>query len=92
MVWGAATGAEVHTLTGRLGGIPCVRFSPDGQRLVAGGDEIILWDVTTWQEVLRLKGGYPEVRFSADGSRLLAAGWSPTPAVQVWEAAPAAGR
>jgi WD40 repeat protein len=90
-VWDAATGAEVHTLTGISTGSPCVRFSPDGQRLVAGGDEIILWDVTTWQEALRLKGGHFEVRFSADGSRLLAAGAQPTPAVKVWEAAPAAG-
>jgi WD40 repeat protein len=90
-VWDAATGAEVHTLTGRPGGFPCVRFSPDGQRLVAGGDEIILWDVTTGQEALRLKGGSFEVRFSADGSRLLAAGSQPTPAVKVWEGTPAAG-
>ncbi len=90
-VWDAATGAEVHTLTGSPGGFPCVRFSPDGQRLVTGGDEIILWDVTTGQEALRLKGGNFEVRFSADGSRLLAAGAQPTPAVKVWEAAPAAG-
>jgi WD40 repeat protein/predicted Ser/Thr protein kinase len=90
-VWDAATGAEVHTLTGTPQASLCVRFSPDGQRLVAGGDEIILWDVTTGQEALRLKGGYFEVRFGADGSRLLAAGSQPTPAVKVWEAAPAAG-
>jgi WD40 repeat protein len=89
-VWDAATGAELHTLTGSPGGLECVRFSPDGQRLVAAGNEIILWDVTTGQEALRLKGGKFEVRFSADGSRLLAAGTNPTPAVKVWEAAPAA--
>jgi WD40 repeat protein len=89
-VWDAATGAEVHTLTGNSGGASCVRFSPDGQRLVAGGDEIILWDVTTGQEALRLKGGNFEVRFSADGSRLLGAVSQSTPAVKVWEAAPAA--
>ena len=87
----AETGAEVHTLTGSPRGLPRVRFSPDGQRLVAGGDEIVLWDVTTGQEALRLKGGDFEVRFSADGSRLLAAGSHPTPAVKVWEVAPAAG-
>jgi WD40 repeat protein len=92
-VWDAATGAEVHTLTVGAGGIACLRFSPDGRRLVAagGGDEIILWDMTTGQEALRLKGGNFEVRFSADGSRLLAAGRQPTPGVKVWEAAPAAG-
>jgi WD40 repeat protein len=87
----AETGAEVHNLTGSPRGLPRVRFSPDGRLLVASSDEIILWDVTTGQEALRLKGANSEVRFSADGSRLLAAELQPTPAVKVWEAAPAAG-
>jgi WD40 repeat protein/predicted Ser/Thr protein kinase len=90
-VWDAATGEELHTLTGGANGVRSVRFSPDGSRLVAGGDEIMLWDMTTGQEALRLKGGYQEVQFSADGSRLISAGWAPAPAVKVWEAAPADG-
>jgi WD40 repeat protein len=90
-VWDAATGEELHTLTGSTIGFYCVRFSPDGRRLVTSGDGIRLWDLTTGQEALRLKGGYSEVRFSADGSRLFAAGWQQTPGVMVWEAAPPAG-
>jgi WD40 repeat protein len=92
-VWDAATGEELHTLNISATGAECVRFSPDGQRLITSTREgkLILWDVTTGVEALRLLGAYGEVCFSADGSRLLSAGRDPTPGVKVWEAAPAAG-
>jgi WD40 repeat protein len=85
-VWDTATGEELPPLVpaDRIGSL---RFSPDGRRLVGVDDQgtIVLWDMTTGQEALRLQGGGDEVRFSADGSRLLSAGgWG----VKIWEAAP----
>jgi WD40 repeat protein len=90
-LWDAATGEELRALTGSDKGGVGVRFSPDGRRLVSCGIEgtVMMWDVATGVEALRLKGGYGEVWFSADGSRLFSVGW-PTPAVMVWESAPAA--
>jgi WD40 repeat protein len=92
-VWDAATGEELHSLSGSDKGGGCVRFSPDGRRLVSSGVEgrVMVWDVVTGVEALRLTGGYRDVWFSADGSRLFSAGRDPTPAVKVWEAAPTGG-
>ncbi len=89
-VWDAATGEELHTLDASSMAVQCVRFSPDGQRLITSTREgtIILWDVMTGVEALRLKGASGEVFFSADGARLFAA---EAPGVKVWEAASAAG-
>ena len=58
-VWDAATGERLHTLNVSANGAQCVRFSPDGQRLMTSTREgtLILWDVTTGVEALRLKGG-----------------------------------
>jgi WD40 repeat protein len=48
-IWDAKTGAEKFKLlgNGRLGGTRLVRFSPDGKRLVAWGDDFYLrvWDM-----------------------------------------------
>jgi WD40 repeat protein len=58
-VWDAATGEELHALTGSDKGGGCVRFSPDGRRVVSSGiaGTVLLGDMTTGQEALRLKGG-----------------------------------
>jgi hypothetical protein len=90
----AATGKELYVLAGSHNGVQCVRFSPDGERLVSSGEAgtIVLWDMTTGQEALRLKDGYRNVWFSADGSQLLSAGWQPTRGVKVWDAGPPAGQ
>src|SRR5262249_20348370 len=92
-LWDAQTGNELRPLTGNSGRLRCARFSPDGERLVSGDDAgtVILWDVATGQEALRLKGGHPEVWFSADGTRLFSAGSGPAPGMKVWEAGPAGG-
>jgi WD40 repeat protein len=85
-VWDTATGEELLALA-QAARIGSLRFSPDGQRLVLSDEQgtLVLWDLLTGQEALRLQGGLREVWFSADGSRLLSAGGQ---AVKIWEAAP----
>ena len=61
-------------------------FSPDGKTLAGGGDVIILWDVTTGDELARLSGDIRSVwdlAFSPDGRLLFSAGDS----VKVWDLA-----
>jgi WD40 repeat protein len=49
-LWDPATGEELASLEGLLGGIRCVEFSPDGKLLaVVTADEVKLWDPTTRQ-------------------------------------------
>jgi WD40 repeat protein len=87
-VWDARTGAEVSTLTGKFGfGAPLpanwLAFSPDGTRLAAittpltlAPSEILLWDIATGKELLRLKGhSVPPLHmvFSPDGKRIATA-------------------
>jgi WD40 repeat protein len=74
-VWDVATGDELHTLRGHRGGVRCVAFSPDGDRLVSGSDDqmVKLWDVAKGKLVLTLRGhdsAVTGVAFSPDGNRL----------------------
>jgi WD40 repeat protein len=54
-VWDAATGQEVLTLQGHIGGVRSVAFSPDGCWLAAGGSEgakgiLRVWDARPGEE------------------------------------------
>jgi WD domain, G-beta repeat len=66
-------------------------FTPDGTRLASGAEDktVKVWNVSTGQEVLRLKG-YPagvfSVTFSSDGTRLASACLDGT--VKIWDARP----
>jgi WD40 repeat protein len=95
-LWDTATGNEVR----RLRGEPetrCLRFSPDGKTLAAGGwpqeglsldgGQLRLWDVATGREVRRLVGhalGVNGLAFSADGRQLASAGAG---VIRLWEVA-----
>jgi WD40 repeat protein len=93
-VWDARTGTEVYTLRGSPTGFHCVRFNPDGQRLITCGDGIILWDMSTGQQALTLRSRCREAQFSADGSRIFSAGFDTSVGatqLMIWEAGPSAG-
>ena len=77
-LWDAATGTEVHKLTGLAGDDPGEPvFSPDGKRFAAvvGGDGLIhMWDVETGKDLSLVgehKGEVGAVGFSRDGREAL---------------------
>jgi WD40 repeat protein len=59
----------VHTLTGHLGGVLSVAFSPNGTRVVSGSaDHLVkIWDAATGTEVRKLCGSaFREVSWWGD--------------------------
>jgi WD40 repeat protein len=65
---------------------PDIAFSPDGSRMVSGGDRLIVWDTDTWQELARYKPPLHDVsfiKFSPDGNDLVT---SDADALRVWRA------
>jgi WD40 repeat protein len=88
-IWNLKDGAEAPPLTGHVGEVTALAFSPDGKRLATGGKDrnIRLWDVETGQETLLLKGHLWPLRavaFSRDGRRL--ASGDSSGEVRIWEA------
>jgi WD40 repeat protein len=71
-----------------------VAFSPDGQRIAAGGPidgTVKVWDTQTGQDKLTLKGhtgSVTGVAFSPDGQRIVSGSLDGT--VRVWDAPPVA--
>lgn len=66
-------------------------FSPDGKRIVSGGDDstVRVWDAETGQETLTLKGHtgtVGHVSFSPDGRRIVSGGDDGR--VKIWDARP----
>ena len=88
-LWDVASGREIRSFD-NLATVTSVRFSPDGQRLVAGtySGAIKLWTVATGTELQTLTGHGSEVRsvaFSPDGT-LIASG-STDRTIRLWDAA-----
>ena len=75
-LWDLATWRPAATLGSFLIGTHSVSFSPDGTRLIAGGDgdeAIKIWDVDSRQELLNLEARsdvFSTPKFSADGNVL----------------------
>src|SRR5207245_2691219 len=68
-VWDAATGQELHRFP-QPGDLHSVAFSPDGKTLAASGKPVILRDVASGKELLKLDGHSNwvlRVAFSPDG-------------------------
>jgi WD40 repeat protein len=90
-VWDLTTGELVSTLRDYHRFLGALTFSPDGRRLVTGGDDgtVRLWDPFTGEEVLTLRGHLGKVArlaFTRDGRRLISVGEDHT--ARVWDARP----
>jgi WD40 repeat protein len=85
----------VRTFTGHSQEVLAAVFHPDGTRIASGGHDrsIIIWDVTTGEELLRLTGHTSYVfslAFGPDGETLVSGSGDAT--VRLWDAFPLARR
>jgi WD40 repeat protein len=79
-LWSTADGAFVRTLAGAAGGVQDLAFSPDGSKLISGGEVVFgggasalqLWDVASASVIKQL---------SPAGNMVFSVDWSPTGAL-----------
>jgi WD40 repeat protein/serine/threonine protein kinase len=86
-LWDATTNPDTQILEGSLS----VAFSPDSKRLASGvhGKAILIRDLKSGRELLRLEGVASSLAFSPDGKRLASTGgpYSRERKVTVWDTA-----
>jgi WD40 repeat protein len=86
-LWDATTNPDTQVLKGGLS----VAFSPDSKRLASSGpgEAILIRDLKSGRELLRLEGVASSLAFSPDGKRLASTGgiYSREKKVTVWDTA-----
>ena len=88
-IWDVETGKELKQIKDMW--INCAAFSPDGQRIVTGGDyndnTVRVWDAVTGKELRKYEGhtaGVTTVAFCPDGKRIASASVDGT--ARIWRA------
>jgi WD40 repeat protein len=86
-VWDATSGKAILTLQ-VSGFLYSAIFSPDGQRIITGGDRnATIWDAATGRVLLELTGhslDVASIAYSPDGRRILTSSWDQT--AKLWDA------
>lgn len=96
-IWDASSGKKLRTLSGHDDTIWSMSYSPDGTRIVSGGDDktVRVWNPVTGAEIMTLRGhgDCPEqpsmspvssVAFSPDGQHIVSGSYDYT--VKIWNA------
>jgi tetratricopeptide (TPR) repeat protein len=86
LIWDVRNKKLIAQLQGHESTVHAVAFSPDGSRLVSGGDDetVRVWDLETKDLLLTLRDrSIGSIAFSADGTRLASA--SGDKSVLIWE-------
>jgi WD40 repeat protein len=89
-LWEVTGGRHTATLTGHVGPVRAVAFTPDGATVAAGGDDgaVRLWEVTGGPPIATLTGHIGPVRavaFTPDGATVVSGGDDGS--VRLWEPA-----
>jgi WD40 repeat protein len=86
-IWNARSGEPVVTLRGQTEPVTSAAFSPDGTRLVTGGDKTArVWNVRTGKPLQTFAGhsaGINSVAFSRDGKSVITASLDQT--ARLWD-------
>lgn len=67
-VWNATDGALVAELHNHAANFPRLAFSPDGWLAMTGGNEVRVFDVRTWRQVVTIPGQIHSLAFDAHSS------------------------
>jgi len=92
LIWDAATGANLHTLTGHTARLDSVSWSPDGTKVVSASpidESVRVWDAATGANLLTLtlpsSQNETSVAWSPDGTKL--ASTTNDKSILVWDSA-----